>query len=274
MKNVNPASPIIQMTSVSFAYKQRTVLENLTLTVHPKDYIAIIGPNGGGKTTLLKLILGLLKPDSGTIHVLGQDPSKTSHYIGYVPQDLHVNRYFPITVMDIVLMGCLSPQKKFFHSLKKKYRAKALETLDRLNMADYSHSTICSLSGGQRQRIFIARALMTDPEILLLDEPTTGIDSRGQADFYELLESLNTALTILMVSHDMMVISSHVKSVACVNRHLYYHDQSELSEHMIHNMYPGVMSGECPIELIAHGVPHRVLQKHHKLTVGTSGEKQ
>jgi zinc transport system ATP-binding protein len=262
---MNQNAPVIQINNVSFAYRNRMVLDKINLSVQQNDYIAIIGPNGGGKTTFLKLILGILRPDSGTISVLGQSPDKASHHIGYVPQNHHGNDHFPISVMDIVLMGCLSPKKCFFYSLKKKYGSKALKILDRLNIANYANHNMDSLSGGQRQRVFIARALMTDPDILLLDEPTTGIDSKGQTEFYELLRSLNQSLTIIMVSHDMNVLSTHVKSVACVNQHLYYHDQSEISENMIHRMYPNVMSADCPLEFIAHGVPHRVLQLHqHK----------
>jgi len=257
--------PVIQLNDVSFSYQHRRVLDHLNLRVYQNDYLAIIGPNGGGKTTLLKLILGLLKPENGTILVLGQRPQKASHHIGYVPQDHHENYHFPISVMDIVLMGCLSPKKRFYYSKKKHYNAKAMKILNQLDMADYASQKIAALSGGQRQRVFIARALMTDPQILILDEPTTGIDSKGQTDFYNLLRVLNKELTILMVSHDMNVVSSHVKSIACVNKHLYYHDQSEISENMIHRMYPNVMSEECPFEFLGHGIPHRVLQLHHNI---------
>jgi zinc transport system ATP-binding protein len=257
---MNNSPTLIEMKDVSFAYHQRTVLQHVNLLVRQKDYIAIIGPNGGGKTTLLKLILGLLKPNSGSIVVKGQTPQKASQIIGYVPQDIYNNRHFPISVLDIVLMGALSP-KKFFRQ-RKKNRQKALEILDRLDMSQYEKASMRSLSGGQRQRVYIARALMADSEILLLDEPTSGIDSRGQIEFYHLLEGLNKTLTIVMVSHDMIAISRHVKSVACVNRSVYYHEQSEISETTIQSMYPDEIRNECPIELIAHGMPHRVLQHH------------
>jgi zinc transport system ATP-binding protein len=252
---------LIEVKDVSFAYHQRFVLKDVNLSIRQKDYIAIIGPNGGGKTTLLKLILGLLKPDSGSIIVRGQTPQKSSHLIGYVPQEIYNNRHFPISVVDVIQMGALSPDKHLFPK-RKKNKQKALEILESLRMSEYEHANMRSLSGGQRQRVNIARALMTDPEILLLDEPTTGIDSRGQIAFYHLLESLNTTLTIVMVSHDMLAISRHVKSVACVNRSVYYHEQSEISEETIQSMYPDEMRNECPIELIAHGMPHRVLQTH------------
>jgi len=264
MNNTIEPTPQINIRNVFFAYQKNAVLENINLNVYPKDYIAIIGPNGGGKTTLFKLILGILKPKSGEIKVLGQKPCKTSYYIGYVPQNHHISSLFPISAMDIVLMGSLSSRKKMFYSLKKN-RRKAIEILDRLKMADFANNNMNSLSGGQRQKIFIARALMTTPKILLLDEPTTGIDSKGQTELYGLLEELNKDITIVMVSHDMMILSSHVKSVACVNRNLYYHDQSEISEQMIKSIYPDALTAECPIELIAHGMPHRVLKHHHKI---------
>jgi zinc transport system ATP-binding protein len=252
---------LIEVKNVSFAYHQRSVLKDVNFSIRQKDYIAIIGPNGGGKTTLLKLILGLLKPDSGTIIVRGHAPQKSSHLIGYVPQEIYHNRHFPISVVDVVQMGALSPNKNLFWP-RKKNKQKAQEVLASLGMLEYENSNMRSLSGGQRQRVNIARALMTDPEILLLDEPTTGIDSRGQIEFYHLLESLNKTLTIVMVSHDMLAISRHVKSVACVNRSVYYHEQSEISEATIQRMYPDETRNECPIELIAHGMPHRVLQNH------------
>jgi zinc transport system ATP-binding protein len=258
---MNNAPILIELKDVFFTYHQRTVLKNVNLTVRQNDYIAIIGPNGGGKTTLLKLILGLLKPDSGSIVVQGKAPQKASHIIGYVPQEVYNKRHFPISVVDIVQMGAFSPKKHLFRS-RKKSKQKAIEILHRLNMSEFVRAHMRSLSGGQCQRVYIARALMTDPEILLLDEPTTGIDSRGQVEFYHLLESLNKTLTIVMVSHDMMAISRHVKSIACVNRSVYYHEQTEISETTIQSMYPDETRDECPIELIAHGMPHRVLQHH------------
>ncbi|ETR73679.1 MAG: zinc transport system ATP-binding protein [Candidatus Magnetoglobus multicellularis str. Araruama] len=258
---VNSKNILIQMEDVSFAYHKHAVLQDVCLNVFEKDYLAIIGPNGGGKTTLLKLILGLLKPDKGSIYVKGQTPQKASHFIGYVPQERFINRQFPISVLDIVLIGSLLPKKHIF-SLRNRNKQKAQTILEQLRLSEYAHRNMRSLSGGQRQRVYIARALMTDPDILLLDEPTTGIDSKSQVEFYQLLEHLNNSLTIVMVSHDMTAISRHVKSVACVNRSVYYHDQSEISESTIQCMYPDEMTNECPIELIAHGMPHRVLKNH------------
>jgi zinc transport system ATP-binding protein len=190
---------IIQIQSVWFAYNGKTVLQDVSLDIQAGDFIAMIGPNGGGKTTLLKLMLGLLRPDQGSIKVLGASTAKASHHIGYVPQDLHVNRSFPITAIDVVLMGKLAPGKRWAVGAAQD-RREALEALERMEIADYADRKIDALSGGQRQRVFIARALVAQPKILLLDEPTASIDARGQAEFYRLLKALNKDMTILVVS--------------------------------------------------------------------------
>ncbi len=253
---------IIQIQNVWFAYNGKTVLQDVSLNIQPGDFIAMIGPNGGGKTTLLKLMLGLLRPDQGSIKVLGGPTEKASHHIGYVPQDVHINRSFPITAVDVVLMGKLRPGKRWALSPAQD-RREALDALDRMEITDCANSKIDALSGGQRQRVFIARALVAQPEILLLDEPTASIDARGQAEFYRLLKALNKDITILVVSHDLVAISTHVKSVACVNKRLHYHNQAEITGEMLEEMYPCIDEEVCPVELVAHGLPHRVL-KHHQ----------
>jgi zinc transport system ATP-binding protein len=255
--------PIIQITDLHFAFNGQRVLEDVNLTVREGDFIAMIGPNGGGKTTLLKLILGLLKPDQGEIRVMGRRPSRMSHQIGYVPQDVNVNRRFPITALDVVLMGKLAPGRRWSKNSSQD-RLDAMEALDRIDMADFADRRIGELSGGQRQRVFIARALVTGPRLLLLDEPTASIDSRGQTDFYQLLKRLNNEVSIVVVSHDLLVVSTYVKSVACVNRRLHYHHQAEITGDMLETMYPCTDEEVCPVELITHGrLPHRVL-KHHE----------
>lgn len=253
--------PVIEVRNVSFAYQGETVLENIDLSVQKGDFIAMIGPNGGGKTTLLKLLLGLLKPDRGSIRVIGKTPRKASPAIGYVPQDVHINRDFPITALDLVLMGKLDPQRGRKRPSAAD-RRDAQEALARLDMRASAGRRIGELSGGQLQRVFIARALVTRPGLLLLDEPTASIDTRGQAEFYSLLKELNSEMTILVVSHDLLVISRFVKSVACVNRQLHYHDQAEITGEMLENMYPCTDETVCPVELVAHGLPHRVLREH------------
>ena len=253
---------IVQIRNVWFAYNGKTVLQDVSLDIQPGDFIAMIGPNGGGKTTLLKLILGLLRPDRGSIKVLGGPSEKASHHIGYVPQDVHINRSFPITAIDVVLMGKLGPAKRWTRNATQD-RREALDALERMEIADCANSKINALSGGQRQRVFIARALVAQPKILLLDEPTASIDARGQAEFYRLLKTLNKDITVLVVSHDLVAISTHVKSVACVNKRLHFHDQAEITGEMLEEMYPCIDEEVCPVELVAHGLPHRVL-KHHQ----------
>lgn len=254
---------IVQITDLDFAYNGQRVLEDVNLTVREGDFIAMIGPNGGGKTTLLKLMLGLLKPGQGEIRVMGRRPSRVSHQIGYVPQDVNINRRFPITAMDVVLMGKLAPGRRWSKN-NAQDRRDAMEALDRINMTDFADRRIGELSGGQRQRVFIARALVTGPRLLLLDEPTASIDSRGQTDFYQLLKRLNDEVSIVVVSHDLLVVSTYVKSVACVNRRLHYHQQAEITGDMLEAMYPCTVEDVCPVELVTHGrLPHRVL-KHHE----------
>ena len=253
---------IVEIKDVWFAYSGQTVLEDVSLDIRQGDFIAMIGPNGGGKTTLLKLMLGLLKPAKGSIRVLGNTTEKASHHIGYVSQDVHINRSFPITSIDVVLMGKLGPHKRWGRSSAQD-RREALDALERMETEAFADSKIGELSGGQRQRVFIARALVTQPKVLLLDEPTAGIDAKGQAEFYRLLKALNKDITILVVSHDLVAISTYVKSVTCVNRRVHYHHQAEITGEMLEEMYPCTDEEICPVELIAHGLPHRVL-KHHQ----------
>jgi zinc transport system ATP-binding protein len=252
---------IVELENVSFTYNGQTVLQDVNLTVAPEDFVAIIGPNGGGKTTLLKLMLGLLKPDTGRIRVLGDSPGEASHQIGYVRQDVHINQSFPITALDVVLMGKLNPRQRWTRHTSKD-RRDALQALERMEMAPYAKRKIGELSGGQRQRVFIARALVTRPRLLLLDEPTASIDTKGQAEFFHMLKGLNRDVTIMVVSHDLLVISTYVKSVACVNKRLHYHHQAEITGEMMETMYPCTVEDVCPVELVAHGLPHRVLQQH------------
>jgi len=255
-------STIVEMENVSFAYNGQTVLQDVNLAIAPEDFVAIIGPNGGGKTTLLKLLLGLLKPDTGRIRVLGNSPGEASHHIGYVRQDVHINQRFPITALDVVLMGKLDPRRRWARHTAQD-RRDALQALERMEMAPYAKRRIGELSGGQRQRVFIARALVTQPRLLLLDEPTASIDTKGQAEFFHMLKGLNRDVTIMVVSHDLLVISTYVKSVACVNKRLHYHHQAEITGEMMESMYPCAVEDVCPVELVAHGLPHRVL-KHHE----------
>lgn len=249
--------PVIEIIDCDFSFEKETVLQDVNLQIPHGDFVAVIGPNGGGKTTLLKLILGLLTPQKGSILVDGKPPQKALRTIGYVPQNVHVNRSFPVSVLDVVLMGMINIDTG-------ADRSQAMAALERMEMGEYADRKIGALSGGQRQRVFIARALVSGPKLLLLDEPTASIDAKGQADFYRLLKELNNDITILLVSHDLLLISRYVKSVACVNKQLYYHNQAEITGAMLEHMYAGSTGETCPVELIAHGMPHRVL-KHHEV---------
>jgi zinc transport system ATP-binding protein len=252
---------IIEIKDLNFSYNSQPVLREINLTVSRGDFVAMIGPNGGGKTTLLKLMLGLLKAESGTVRIFNKPPHEISHRIGYVPQDVHINKNFPISALDVVLMGKLKPGRGWSR-LSRQDRLAAIEALDQVDMKKYRDQHLGKLSGGQKQRVFIARALVTDPELLFLDEPTASIDSRGQNEFYSLLKELNETITIIVVSHDLMVISGSIKSVVCVNQRLHYHGHAELTGEMIEMMYDCTADETCPVELIAHGLPHRVLHKH------------
>jgi len=259
---MNPS--IVTLDDVSFAYNREPVIENVSLEILPGDFTAMIGPNGGGKTTLLRLILGLIKPSQGTIRVMGKPALAAAPMIGYVPQNVHINNNFPITALDVVLMGKLDPKKRGAR-YSDADRREAADALERLHMAPYANTKISELSGGQRQRIFIARALVTRPNLLLLDEPTANIDTRGQSEFFDLLKALNREITILVVSHDLLVISRYVKSVACVNKRLHYHDQAEITGEMLDAMYSCTVEEVCPVELVTHGrLPHRVLHDHEE----------
>ena len=255
------SDPIVEIRDVTFAYNGGTVLEDVNLVIRQGDFIAMIGPNGGGKTTLLKLMLGLLKPDRGSIRVMGKPASQAAPNLGYVRQDVHIQSNFPITALDVVLMGKLDHKKRWGRRSEAN-RLEALSALKRLEMTDFAEKRIGALSGGQRQRVFIARALVTDPQLLLLDEPTASIDTKGQAEFFSMLKDLNEEIPILVVSHDLFAISRYVKSVACVNRQLHYHNQAEITGEMLETMYPCTDEQVCPVELVAHGLPHRVLKDH------------
>lgn len=252
---------IIDIRNLNFAYNRQPVLIDVSLAVQAGEFIAMIGPNGGGKTTLLKLMLGLLTPESGQIRLFGKSPQEVSHRIGYVPQDVHINKNFPISALDVALMGKLKPGlRRSRHSAAD--RRAALHALEQVQMEKFCNRRIGELSGGQKQRVFVARALVTDPELLFLDEPTASIDTKGQNEFYQLLNELNERITIIVVSHDLMVVSGYIKSVVCVNRRLHYHGHAELTGEMIEMMYDCTAQDTCPVELIAHGLPHRVLHKH------------
>ena len=216
---------VIDVTDVSFAYERELILEEINLSVDKEDFLAIIGPNGGGKSTLLKVILGILKPKKGSVKVLGKEPSKNLSHIGYVPQNTNVNTDFPIKVIEVVMMGHVGGKRPLFGYGEDEI-ACAMGALSQVGMEAYADQKIGSLSGGQRQRVMIARALCAHPSILILDEPTASIDVAGQRDIYELLKMLSKSVTIIVVSHDISVILEYANKVAHINKTLSYHDIS------------------------------------------------
>jgi len=248
-------APAIEFENVRFSYEAVTALENVSLAIAEHDFVAVVGPNGGGKTTLFKVLLGLLPPTRGEVRIMGQSVAAGRRHIGYVPQIVEFDRDFPISVWDVARMGRLRERR-----LLQRYTAEddeiVADALRRVDMFALRDRPIGELSGGQRQRVYVARALTAQPEILLLDEPVASVDPRVSTSIYELLTRLNEQITIMMVSHDMSAISSHVKSVGCLNRRLFYHGEKQLTPEMIEMAY------QCPIDLIAHGVPHRVFGEH------------
>jgi len=250
-------SEVIRLEDVWVKYGDLTVLEEINLSIQNLDFLGIIGPNGGGKTTLLKVILGLIKPSRGTVTVLGDSPEKSRRFIGYVPQISQFDRGFPVTVLDVVLMGRLG-RKGLLRKYSKEDKRIACEVLESVEMLELKDRQIGKLSGGELQRVLLARALAADPKILLLDEPTASIDEPTKTELYGLLKNLNRKITIILVSHDIGVISSYVDKIACLNKRLFYHGSKEIETETIEKTY------QCPIDLIAHGVPHRVLRKHKK----------
>ncbi len=242
--------------NVRVGYGNIVALDNINLSIPAGSFTGIIGPNGGGKTTLLKLMLGLLQPWSGEVSIFGQDPQYNRGLIGYVPQAANINRQFPISVRQVVLQGRLAGKSPLFYRFNSADRDKAEWCLQRLDVLDLAERQIAQLSGGQWQRVLIARALAVEPVLLLLDEPTNGLDSSASSRVYKLLEELNQEMTIVMATHDTMAISTCVRDIACINHRLHYHGEPDLSPDLVMQLYG------CPVELIAHGVPHRVLEEH------------
>jgi len=237
---------VIEVKDLSFTYEKEPVLEHINLTVEEKDFLAIIGPNGGGKSTLLKLILGINPSKKGTISVLGKAPKQSLTKIGYVPQNTNVNTDFPIKVIEVVMMGHVEGKRPLFGYGKHEVLC-AMGALEQVGMADFAQTKIGSLSGGQRQRVMIARALCAHPQILILDEPTSSIDITGQREIYELLKELNAHITVIVVSHDISVILEYANKAAHVNKNLSYHDISD--KHSTFHTH-GKDEHFCEIELL------------------------
>lgn len=251
-----PESPLVQVRDVTFGYGQEVVLDHVNLDVQGNDFLAVIGPNGGGKTTLLKVMLGLLRPWSGEVAwnlPSGADPKGR---LGYVPQFSTFDKDFPLRVQDMVLMGRLG-RRSLLRPYGREDRAAASRALERLALQGVARAHVSEISGGQLQRALIARALVAEPAILFLDEPTASIDAESRETLRDLLADLNRTIPIVVVTHDVTSLASMVRRIACINRKLFYHGDPELSLEVMEEVYG------CPVELVTHGVPHRVLHHHH-----------
>jgi zinc transport system ATP-binding protein len=231
----------IALRHVWAGYGQETVLEDINLAVKELDFIGLIGPNGGGKTTLLKVLLGLISPIRGEVKIAGRSVASGKRYIGYVPQFVEFDRHFPVRVEEVVQMGRLG-QRRLLQRYNSIDEEVVVRVLEQVEMLAWRNRPIGELSGGQRQRVYIARALASEPQILLLDEPTANVDSHIRKSIYELLCQLNQYMTIVMVSHDIGAISSYVKTVGCLNRRLYYYPNKEITLEMLEQAYSNTNS--------------------------------
>jgi len=239
----------IHIENLNFSYGPVSVLEGAEVSLGEKEFVSIVGPNGGGKTTLLKIILGLLEPQTGSVSVFGKEPVVGRKWIGYLPQYANLDSKFPVTATDVVLMGRLGKTRGLGFYTKADHEA-AREMLTRVGLEKLQNRPLASLSGGQRQRVLIARALVSEPKMLLLDEPSSSLDDYVEQELYDLLQELNKELAIIVVSHDVAYVSRYVEKVNCVNREVHTHPVSEIDDNIIHRMY-----GEH-VHAVRHDVEH------------------
>ncbi|MCD8193036.1 MAG: ABC transporter ATP-binding protein [Tannerellaceae bacterium] len=247
---------IIEIEGLSAGYDNKTVLQDVNLTVEKDDFLGIIGPNGGGKTTLLKAILGLLTPQKGKIRFYEEDKEVATLKIGYLPQLNNIDKKFPISVYEVISSG-LASQKKRFRVYTTQQYGRIEEVIGLMDLKDLVKRPIGELSGGQLQRVLLGRAIVSQPQVLILDEPNSYVDKRFESHFYQLLEQINKESAIILVSHDIGTVLAMVKNIACVNETLHYHSGNDLTEEWLDQKYA------CPIEIIGHGhLPHRILKTH------------
>ncbi len=246
-------APVVEVKELHFAYGRQPVFTGAEAVIADGSFVSIVGPNGGGKTTLLKLILGLLEPDQGSVKLYGVNPARSRGRVGYMPQHAHVDPQFPVTVMDVALMGRLR-RGRLAGPFRSDDRGIALEALRETEMAGLKDRPFSALSGGQRQRVLIARALACQPDLLLLDEPTASLDPTVQDDLFELLHRLNERMTVVLVSHDVSSVSRHVDAILCVNQDIDEHPAREISGALA-DLFPGSQG----LSLVRHDHHHQHL---------------
>lgn len=234
--------PLIHINHVTFAYDKEPVLEEVDLKIFDLDFIGIIGPNGGGKTTLVKAVLGLIQPQKGKIY-FREDLPRLKRPVGYLPQIKNIDRQFPITVFDIVRSGSLMRNIPFKTDSEEKLRAR--ELLQEMGIDNLTKKPVGELSGGQMQRVFLCRALISDPRVLILDEPSTFVDNRFEGELFEKLRLLNKKMAILLVSHDVGTITGYVRTIACINRRLHYHESNIIT-------VSDLEAYNCPVQILRH----------------------
>lgn len=233
-------NPIITGRNITYSYNKKTdVLSNVSFDVNEKDFVGLIGPNGGGKTTLLKIMLGLITPDKGEIRIFGKKPKSARNKIGYVPQYSQIDLDYPISVWEVVISGLLG-KKTTGSRFSKKDELKTIKILEEMNLVNLKDRAIGELSGGQRQRVLLARALVRDPKLLLLDEPTNNVDKESGENLYELLNDLNKEITIILVSHDFSTVSKFVTKIFCLNIEMVCHEAGKLTAECSHSNFKHV----------------------------------
>lgn len=235
---------VVEVSNLSFSYGEQKVLNDVSFSLKEKEFISIIGPNGGGKSTLLKLILGINTLQKGKIVIFGDKYINQTQHIGYVPQNTNINTTFPISVLEVVMMGQNSLKHRIF-GYKKEEKQQAYAVLDKVNMRQVASKTISELSGGQRQRVFIARALFSNPKILLLDEPTSNIDTQGSEQIYKTLKALSQEITVVVISHDISVVLQYATRAFYINK--------ELVDHKLNTIRDKFNSSDahiCEVELL------------------------
>ena len=250
---------LINIDNIVAGYDNKIVLHDVSLDIWENDFLGIIGPNGGGKTTLLKIILGLLKPKSGSVRYFDGEKEVSSLKIGYLPQMNKIDKKFPISVREVVLSGLMA-EKPRFRDFTAEQKQRAEEVIAQMGLQELAKRAIGDLSGGQLQRVLLGRSMVSRPKVLILDEPNSYVDKRFESHFYNLLEEISKESSIILVSNDIGTVLSMVKNIACVNETLHYHSGADISAEWLENKYA------CPIELVGHGdLPHRVLKNHiHK----------